>query len=259
MKKGAIKELIATYEHRLGDNDFKFLSRVYGEGAGDAKLGKYRARLEQINFVGNHNVLDFGCGFGQWSVALSGLNQNVVAFEPDELRSSFLRDYVSMQGISNIVLSNSENFLKEQSDASFDAVFCYGVIFLTDWKNTLQEFHRILSHGGSLYLCANDIGWYVYLWETCHNQADDFDVRQMVSKTFTNTVLYDSENYFEKGMKIITPKISVTEYLNGLEFSLVDAFDEGSFKHPVAKCSGERFFDGKYAGLPSVYEIYAQK
>lgn len=259
MNSNGISQLIESYKDRLGDNDYKFLLRMYGNGYPHDGLNKYTDRLQQINFVGNQNVLDFGSGFGQWAVALSELNDRVVAFEPDELRKSFLEDYVRQKDIVNIETTSNQSFLEEQSDDSFDAIFCYGVIFLTNWKNSLKEFHRILKHDGALYLCTNDIGWYVYVWNTFHNQAKDFNARKMVSKTFADTVLYDSENYFEKGMKVITPKQAMNDYFDSLNFSSITLCDEGTYKHPSARRSSEPFFQGTYAGLCAVYEVYAKK
>ena len=46
-------------------NDKLFIQRVFSKG-----LDSYINRLEAIGFTKKSKVLDAGCGYGQWSIAL---------------------------------------------------------------------------------------------------------------------------------------------------------------------------------------------
>ena len=61
---------VANNREQITGNDAAFLSRVYQTG-----LTKYQERLRAISFYGLRHVLDAGCGFGQWTLSLSGLNE----------------------------------------------------------------------------------------------------------------------------------------------------------------------------------------
>ena len=61
-----------------------YLQRMY---AGSST--RYEDRLRAIGFVGKTQVLDAGCGFGQWSLAMAGLNHRVWAVDIDCRRLRF--------------------------------------------------------------------------------------------------------------------------------------------------------------------------
>ena len=56
----------------LGHNDSLFVERIFHGG-----IEKYLRRLNAIELKNFDNVLDAGCGFGQWSIALSQTNGTV--------------------------------------------------------------------------------------------------------------------------------------------------------------------------------------
>lgn len=76
-----------THQARIGHNDRLFLQRIYADG-----LDKYTDRLQAIGFAEHEHVLDAGCGYGQWSLALAGMNQAVSACDISPLRVNFLGD-----------------------------------------------------------------------------------------------------------------------------------------------------------------------
>ena len=66
----------------LSQRDSLFFNRIYAGG-----LQKYIDRLEAIGFSGQGaNVLDAGCGFGQWSLAMSSLIGYVVGIDVSAVR-----------------------------------------------------------------------------------------------------------------------------------------------------------------------------
>ena len=92
-------------------------------------------------------------------------------------------------------------------DNCFDLVFCYGVIFLTPWRQSLGELSRVLKTGGKLYVNANGLGWYNYLWKEEHNKTTDYDPKAVAAQSFSSTLRYNREGYYEQGTNlIIEPK-----------------------------------------------------
>jgi len=150
---------LKKHSSHLGSNDKLFIQRVYQGG-----LQKYIDRLMAIGFSGRHHVLDAGCGFGQWSLALASLNDRVDACDVSHLRVDFLSDMARQLDVTNVVIKISGIDIMPYPDNCFDLVYCYGVIFLTPWRQSLHELSRVLKPGGKLYVNANGLGWYNYLW-----------------------------------------------------------------------------------------------
>ena len=150
-------------------NDRLFVQRIFKNG-----IEPYVERLRQYKFVECNKVLDAGCGFGQWSLALAHLNKEVYACDADPKRTVFLEKIAAANKISSIhTMHTSIDCLPFENDF-FDAVFCYGVLFITPWKKSISELIRVLKPGGKIYVSANGIGWLKYLWYTEHNKTADY-------------------------------------------------------------------------------------
>ena len=78
---------LAKHNNRIGQNDRLFLRRIYGDG-----LTKYQDRLNAIGFSEYDHVLDAGCGYGQWSLALAEMNRKVSSCDISSLRIDLLSD-----------------------------------------------------------------------------------------------------------------------------------------------------------------------
>ncbi len=252
--KAILTKVQSMHQHRIGQNDQMFLQRVYGEG-----LGKYIDRLRAIGFTGHEHVLDAGCGYGQWSLALANLNRLVSACDVSPLRMDFLKDMSAELAVSNLDFRVSGIDALPYSDASFDAVFCYGVIFLTPWRKSLMELARVLKPGGTLYVNANGLGWYIFLWQEEHNKAEDYDPKAIAARTFADTLRYEREQTYELGMNlIIEPENLETELLK-LGFSNLYREREGGLHLNLDVPAPKPFFKGEYYGQPGVYEVVAEK
>jgi ubiquinone/menaquinone biosynthesis C-methylase UbiE len=111
-------------------------------------------------FCGLRHVLDAGCGFGQWTLSLSGLNEAVSACDISPARISALQELALALGRKNIEAEVSSLEPLPYPDAHFDGVFCYSVLPLVGWREALREIHRVAKPGGVIYVNANAIGYY---------------------------------------------------------------------------------------------------
>jgi SAM-dependent methyltransferase len=250
--KTALAKAQSMSRQSIGHNDEMFLQRIYGEG-----LNKYTERLRAIGFAGHEHVLDAGCGFGQWSLALAGMNQKVSACDISPLRVDFLGNLARELAVPNLDFRVSGIDELPYADDSFDAIFCYGVVFLTPWRKSLMELTRVLKLGGTLYVNANGLGWYMFLWQEEHNKADDYDPKAIAARTFTDTLRYDRENVFEPGMNLIIEPSVLEGELQKLGFSAINSSGEGCIHIDPSTPTPNPFFKGDYKGQIGVYEILA--
>jgi SAM-dependent methyltransferase len=250
----ALNISLATHANRIGHNDQLFLQRIYGEG-----LMKYQDRLNAIGFSKHDHVLDAGCGYGQWSLALAEMNSKVTSCDISPLRIDLLSNLTKDLGVANLDLTVSGIDAMPYPDKCFDAVFCYGVIFLTPWRKSLAELARVLKPDGKLYVNANGLGWYIFLWKEEHNKADDYDPRSIAAQAFGDTLRYDREGVYKPGMNlIIEPKLMQTELLR-LGFQGIKCSSEGSLHLNKLFDAPKPFFKGEYFGQTGVFEMCGTK
>lgn len=250
----ALNKSLAVHANRIGHNDHLFLQRIFGEG-----LMKYQDRLNAIGFSDYDHVLDAGCGYGQWSLALAEMNRNISSCDISSLRIDLLSDLTKNLGATNLDLKVSGIDAMPYPDAYFDAVFCYGVIFLTPWRQSLAELTRVLKPGGKLYVNANGLGWYVFLWQEEHNKADDYDPKAIAAQTFADTLKYDRDKIYVPGMNLIIEPKSIEAEMNYLGFNDIKFGPEGTLYLNQSVAAPKPFFKGDYYGQLGVYEIFGAK
>src|SRR5688572_20637550 len=153
IEAGNLETVVNEAAELLTGFDREFFERVWA-----ADLDLYRNRISALDFVGHNRVLDAGFGNGQWTICLAERNKNVFGVEYAENKLGPVNHIISGLQINNTVLSKGNTESLEFEDSFFDAVFCYGVIFLTDIRKTLVEFHRVLKRNGRLYFTANCLG-----------------------------------------------------------------------------------------------------
>lgn len=247
--KRDINGYITSVRHELGENDTEFFKRVYGEG-----LEKYENRTAAIGFTGHASVLDAGCGFGQWSLALGMHNKHVSSCDVSPERVNILAKLAAELGFSNIDATVCRLETLPYDDNTFDAVFCYGVIFLTPWRQTLKEFQRVLQPSGKLYVNANGIGWYVFLWKEEQNKTSDYDPKSRAAHVMLNTLRYDREGIYEDGMEMIIEPEDLKNEMTFLGFKSVQIAPEGTLKVALDAPPPRPFFRSEYYGQTGVYE-----
>ena len=250
-----VDRVLGELGDRIEDKYRHFARRVFANGT-----TAYERRLAQYAFIGHARVLDAGCGFGQWSLALARHNRQVAAVDVSPARIAALRALAGRLSVDNLTaLSGSIDALPFRS-ASFDAVFCYGVIFLTPWREALRELVRVLAPGGRLYVNANGLGWYKFLWFTEHNRGSGYEPKEVAAKVLLNTLRYHRGDPIERGADILIDPDELTAELRSLDCAAIEIAAEGSaargtYRGPVTP----PFFIGEYRGERGVYEILASK
>ena len=126
---------------------------------------QFRQRVDMVGFRDADHVLDAGCGYGQWSVALAEANRRVSACDRDPGMLKIAGAMARRGGVADRtdLRSHDLNAPLPYADASFDAVWCWGVIMFVDRDLALREFNRVLRPGGRLLLGAvNSTGRWAY-------------------------------------------------------------------------------------------------
>jgi ubiquinone/menaquinone biosynthesis C-methylase UbiE len=250
-----IHTVLEQHGSQLGDNALRFAERIFSKS-----LDVYTQRLRGCGFVGARHVLDAGCGFGQWSLALAGLNTSVEAIDVSGERLRFLRDAASALDLANIQVQQCGLEHLCYRDAAFDAVFCYGVLFLTRWRQSLTELARVVAPGGRIYVNANGIGWYKHLWYNAPHASADYDPRHHAAIVLHNTWRYQKGLPTDTGLDILIEPDELEAEMANLGFVEIHRAAEGHIGCMLGLQSApEPFFAASYLGDLGVYEMVATK
>lgn len=105
----------------------------------------------QLSFIHNKKILDFGSGRGITASYFASDNE-VVAIEPDDKMLSERivdNDYTQIHGDMQV--------LKEFEDESFDVILCHNVFeYALEREEIFKEFARILKKGGVLSILKHN-------------------------------------------------------------------------------------------------------
>lgn len=245
----ALTEIVNSYD----DADADFFRRCWSRG-----MGEYRERLKAINFIDMDRVLDAGCGFGQWLAPLSEANNHVYGIDPAENRLNVVRDLVSKLDLKNVTLHKNEITDPYFEQDSFDGIFCYSVVFLTDYRQTLTELYRIMKPKGTLYFTANGLGWYIYCLMSEHNKSSDYDPRKMALDAIEHSLSYFSGGRYQSGKQLIISQEQIYNDLRGIGFKDIRISPEGTLSlNP--KIEPKTFYNQDFSKLEGVYEVLCSK
>ena len=82
-----------------------FFQRIYS-----TPFEKYSQRLSSIGFSKMEKVLDAGCGFGQWSIAMSEMNGKVTSLDMDNFRCQIVSNFQNSLDNLNCFYSCSSHY-----------------------------------------------------------------------------------------------------------------------------------------------------
>lgn len=105
----------------------------------------------QLSFIHNKKVLDFGSGKGI-TASYFASNNEVVAIEPDD---KILSERIDDNGY--IQIHGDMQALKKFEDESFDVIFCHNVFeYALEREEITKEFARILKKDGVLSILKHN-------------------------------------------------------------------------------------------------------
>ena len=134
------------------DADADDYQDAHGEGlaAAPRAWGAWRipeADLDVLGDVRGRDVLEYGCGAAQWSVALAADGARVVGLDQSA------RQLRHAHG-SEVALVQASGEATPFAAGSFDVVFCdHGAMSFCDPTVTVPEVARVLRSGGLLAFC----------------------------------------------------------------------------------------------------------
>ncbi|RAP34049.1 hypothetical protein DID75_00295 [Candidatus Marinamargulisbacteria bacterium SCGC AG-410-N11] len=235
--------------------DKEFFHRVW-----NTKLDVYINRLKAIGFFDKDYVLDAGCGFGQWSVCLSELNKKLVSIEIDSERTNVCKKLFDYLNLKNIDLMQSSIEKLKFKNNTFDVIFCYGVIFLCDYKSALKEFYRVLKPNGKLYFSGAGLGWYIDNLINDHHNTKDFNSFDMAVSCLKNTINFMNDLPFDNSnnKQTIVPSIIMKKLCSEIGFQNIMCDGEGFINLTNMK-NVRSFFPKEHFGIESGYEILCEK
>lgn len=255
-EKKLIDEVIRKLSHKLSENDIQFINRIFSR-----PLSDYSARIQQIGFCNHENVLDVGSGFGQWALALSQENQSVFALESDAVRLNFIEKCV--ENSNNKRITPTQGYLPKLpfDNNTFDAIFCYSVILITPWRESLKEMKRVLRPGGKIYLNANGFGWYKKLWFTGYNENKDYIPKKVAAEALMNTKLYNLGYEVSFPTQLVIEPEEMLKTMEEIGFHKIKCGHEGTlFDEERSNLkSAMPFLPGEFEGDTAVYEVIAYK
>src|SRR3954464_15753089 len=119
--------------------------------SGGAAWGTYQIPEDELRVLGNVSgldVLEFGCGAAQWSIALAKRGARPVGLDFSAVQLDHARRLMAQAGVDfPLVEASAEDV--PLPDASFDVVFCdHGAMTFADPYRTVPEVARLLRPGG---------------------------------------------------------------------------------------------------------------
>lgn len=136
----------------------------------DPTWGVWGIPESQLDILGladikDKDVLEFGCGGAQWSIALARRGARMTGIDLSSSQIEFARQLIAQSGASvKLIHGNAEEV--PLPDGSFDIVFCdHGAMTFADPYRTVPEAARLLRPGGLfawnsatplLYTCCNE-------------------------------------------------------------------------------------------------------
>jgi SAM-dependent methyltransferase len=104
--------------------------------------------LHVLGEVSGRDILEFGCGAAQWSIALALRGARPVGLDLSERQLEHARRLMAAAGVDFPLVHGSAEAVP-LADASFDIVFCdFGAMTFADPYRTVPEAARLLRPGG---------------------------------------------------------------------------------------------------------------
>lgn len=106
------------------------------------------SKLNVLGDIAGKDILEFGCGAAQWSIALAKAGARPVGLDLSERQLEHARRLMAEAGV-DVPLVHASAEAVPLPDGSFDIVFCdHGAMTFADPYRTVPEAARLLRPGG---------------------------------------------------------------------------------------------------------------
>ncbi len=180
----------------------------------------YMKSLKKYGVINKKNVLDVGCGPGEWCFAAANLNPKakVIGVDIKEKDLNLAIKYMRDKKIKNCKFLNEsyENLLERFQPASFDVIMCNSVIQYIDEKKALYIFSKLLKKDGILLMFWNHgPGYYL---QKLFLGIKKLDIREslfmpnvLILGTLKKYLLNTKQDYFVtlKNLKKISKEVNI--------------------------------------------------
>ncbi len=245
---------VSKYRNYINDKNSKaFFERVWA-----TPQEIYMNRLKAIGFTKCDKVLDAGCGFGQWTIALSNLCKEVIGVDNSEERLDVAKRIACDLQLNNVFFQIGDIQELTFTPNYFDAIFSYSAIYFTDVKKALRSWHGLLEKNGYLYINTNDLSWYInQLTSPNSNRDEQLFNRNMVLETIEETINYFAFGERDCRKRIVTPKKAVVHELKSLGFKILADGSDGTID--LVNVKPKVFFKKPSDSFEFVWEVLCQK
>ena len=134
-------EYIQNMWTEIGDEHFEYKLRNYG-------------------FV-NGILLDIGCGPGQWSVAASKYNENVISIDSNIRFLEYLKKYCNRNKITNVKMIHTNNLDLLNNNLGFNFIVCYNMLQYVDQRKYVYTISVNSQSGTKVLLGIVGLGYYL--------------------------------------------------------------------------------------------------
>jgi len=123
------------------------------------------SQLRLLADVRDLDVLELGCGGGQWSAWLAERGANVTGIDISSRQLEHARNLLRRKGVSARLVASSAESLPFD-DRSFDLILSdHGAMSWADPARTVPEAARVLRPGGRLIFCATSVFMLLVGWD----------------------------------------------------------------------------------------------
>lgn len=176
-----------------------FKGHVYETAVFKHDRSEFIDRVETIGFKGGERVLDAGCGYGQFSYALAQFNREVIAVDRSDAMVEMARFLVERWGAPNVTVEKQSLPKLPYEDASFDFIWCAGVLNIIDKYASMREFNRLLRPGGRVFVQTNAWGRWLFKAARHYQNGNRRAMEQCLVALMHGTEPGTKANYLELG------------------------------------------------------------